>query len=327
MATMSGKLNYFGMDCAPAKSTFNDALNRRSEKVFESIYFSLLAYFTPFLSDSRKEEVSFKQFFAFDSTTIRLFSEVLKGVGRKLKGSGKQKGGMQVHMLTDIHADCARFVKMSAARMHDKKFLQYINCLTAGCMIVFDKAYNFYLQFAKWTQEGIFFVCRLKDNAKYEVMETLFEQELTEKQAGVMKVEHIHLSCKEDKKQKMLCLRKVTYRDEKGRIYRFITNHWKITPEEVALIYKYRWSIELVFKKLKQNFQLLFFYSESENGIKTQVWATLIAHLLLTVLMRKSETNKAFSSVAALIRIHFQSFRPVLGHQKWQKKLPKANKI
>ena len=86
MATMSGKLNYLGMDCAPAKSTFNDALNRRSEKVFEAIYFALLSYFTPFLSDNRKEGVSFKQFFAFDSTTIRLFSEVLKGVGHKLKG-------------------------------------------------------------------------------------------------------------------------------------------------------------------------------------------------------------------------------------------------
>jgi hypothetical protein len=64
-------------------------------------------------------------------------------------------------------------------------------------------------------------------------------------------------------------------------------------------------SIELVFKKLKQNFQLHFFYSESENGIKTQVWATLIAHLLLTVLIRKPKTDKAFSTVAALIRIHF----------------------
>ena len=78
MSALSGKLNYLGMDCAPAKSTFNDALNRRSEKVFEAIYFALLSYFSPFLSDSRKEGVSFKQFFAFDSTTIRLFSEVLK---------------------------------------------------------------------------------------------------------------------------------------------------------------------------------------------------------------------------------------------------------
>ena len=332
MATMSGKLNYLGMDCAPAKSTFNDALNRRSEKIFEAIYFALLAYFAPFLSDSRKEGISFNQFFAFDSTTIRLFSEVLKGVGRKLKGQGKQKGGMKVHMLTDVHADCAKFVKMSEARMHDKKFLQYINCLTAGCMIVFDKAYNFYLQFAKWTQEGIFFVCRLKDNAKYEVVETLFEQQLTEKQAGVMKVEHIHLEYKEHKTQKTLCLRKVTYRDEKGRIYQFITNNWEITAEEVALIYKYRWSIELVFKKLKQNFQLHFFYSESENGIKTQVWATLIAHLLLTVLMRKSKTNKAFSTVAALIRIHFTSHLDLYwvvqnGRRSYQKRIKSKNKV
>ena len=155
---------------------------------------------------------------------------------------------MKVHMLTDVHADYAKFVKMSDARMHDKKFLKYINCLTAGCMIVFDKVYNFYLQFAKWTQEGIFFVCCLKDNAKYEVIETLSEQELSEKQSGVMKVEHIHLQYKEDKKQQTLCLCKVTYRDEKGRIYQFITNHWEITPEEVALIYKYRWTIELVLR-------------------------------------------------------------------------------
>ena len=63
----------------------------------------------------------------------------------------------------------------------------------------------------------------------------------------------------------------------------------------------------IVFKKLKQNFQLHFFYSESENGIKTQVWVTLIAHLLLTVLKRKSKSNKAFSTIAALIRIHLIS--------------------
>jgi len=222
--------------------------------------------------------------------------------------------------------------------MHDKKFLQYINCLTAGCMIVFDKAYNWYFQFAKWTEEGIFFVCRLKDNAKYEIIETLFETILPDTstgsvtKAGVMKVEHIHLHYKDDKKQKTLCLRKVTYRDEKGRIYQFITNNWDITAEEVALIYKYRWTIELIFKKLKQNFQLHFFYSESENGIKTQVWATLIAHLLLTVLIRKSNSKKAFSTIAALIRIHFTSHLDLYwvienGRRSYQKRTKSKTKV
>ncbi|MDR0612465.1 MAG: DUF4372 domain-containing protein, partial [Dysgonamonadaceae bacterium] len=61
MATLQGKLNYLGMNCAPAKSTFGDALNKRSEKVFEKIYFALLAYFAPILSDSRKEGISFER--------------------------------------------------------------------------------------------------------------------------------------------------------------------------------------------------------------------------------------------------------------------------
>ncbi|MDR2813654.1 MAG: hypothetical protein LBB79_03220 [Prevotellaceae bacterium] len=65
--------------------------------------------------------------------------------------------------------------------------------------------------------------------------------------------------------------------------------------------------MELVFKKLKQNFQLHFFYSDTENGIKTQVWCTLIAHLLLTVIRCFTRTKKAFSTVAALIRIHLIS--------------------
>ena len=171
----------------------------------------------------------------------------MKGVGRKLKGAGKQKGGMKVQMLTDVHADCAKFVKMSEARMHDKKFLQYLS-LSVGCMIVFDKAYNWYLQFAKWTEEGIYFVCRLKDNAKYEVQDVIFEQQLSDNQSGVMKVEPVHLQYKEEKKQQTLCLCKVTYRDEKGRKYQFISNNWDIRLEEVALIYKYRWTIELVLR-------------------------------------------------------------------------------
>jgi IS4 transposase len=123
----------------------------------------------------------------------------------------------------------------------------------------------------------------------------------------VLKEEHIHLRYKEGKELKALCLRRVTYRDEKGRKYRFITNNWEITGEEVALIYKYRWTIEPVFKKLKQNFQLHFFYSDSENGIKTQIWCTLTARLLLTVIRHLSQTKKAFSTLAALIRIHLIS--------------------
>lgn len=230
----------------------------------------------------------------------------MKGVGRNPKGDGKKKGGLKVHMLTDVHADTPAFAKISEAKMHDKKFLQHLNP-SKGSMLVFDKAYNFYQQFAEWTEEDVYFVCRLKENAKAEVQEILFDKPLDKDEHGVYRVEHIHLKYKKKKKEKTLCLRLVYYKDEQGRKYKFITNNWDITAEEVTLIYKYRWTIETTFKKLKQNFQLHFFYSDTENGIKTQIWCTLITHLLLNVIKVLSKSKKVFSTIAALIRIHLIS--------------------
>lgn len=65
-------------------------------------------------------------------------------------------------------------------------------------------------------------------------------------------------------------------------------------------------------QKIKQNFQLHFFYSDTENGIRTQIWCTLIAHLLLTVLKVIAKSNKAFSTIAALVRIHLISHLDIM---------------
>ena len=101
------------------------------------------------------------------------------------------------------------------------------------------------------------------------------------------------------------------YQDEKNRYYEFLTNNFEITAKEVAFLYKKRWGIEILFKKMKQNFQLHYFYGENENAIRTQVWCTLIAQLLLTVIQKMAQTKKAFSVVASLVRIHLISMLDV----------------
>jgi hypothetical protein len=303
MRALGGNLNYLGMENSPAKSTAGDALRDRPNELFRDFYLMLLEHFEPILSVSRIENIHFDKFYAFDSTTISLFSQVMQGVGRNRKDDGKKKGGLKVHMLTDVHADSAKFVKISEAKRHDKNFLKDL-ILPKGSMVVFDKAYNHYKQFSKWSEKDIWFVTRMKKNAVREVQNVMFEKSLFDKEFGLTRDEHIHLFYKENKIAKTVCLRKVDYVDEKGRMYQFLTNNWKITAEEVALLYKKRWSIETVFKKLKQNFQLHFFWSDTENGIKSQVWTTLIAHLLINVLKRKHQSKKAFSTVAALIRMH-----------------------
>ena len=311
MMGMQGKLNHLGMQSSVAKSTAGDGLRNRDNEVFKEFYFSLINHYKSLLSVSRIEKISFEQFYIFDSTTIRLFSEIMKGVGRNPKDDGKKKGGLKVHMLIDGHADCATYVRISEAKMHDKNFLHYLG-LPAHSMLVFDKAYNHYLQFALWTEQQVNYVCRLKDNAVYETQQEVFSQSLGSKQAGVLKEEHIHIKYTEEKNKKTLCLRKVSYQDDKGRTYQFICNNFEISNQEIAFLYKKRWNIELLFKKLKQNFQLHYFYSETENGIKTQVWCTLIAQLLLMVLRVKSETKKAFSTICSTIRIHLISLIEII---------------
>jgi hypothetical protein len=159
MLAMQGKLNHLGLDKSPAKSTAGDGLRDRDENFFQEFYFQLLNYFEPLLSVSRIDKISFDKLFIFDSSTIRLFSQVMKGVGRNLKGEGKKKGGLKVHMLIDAFSQTPTFVKISEAKSHDKNFIKYLS-LAPHSMIVFDRAYNHYLQFAKFTEKQINFVCR-----------------------------------------------------------------------------------------------------------------------------------------------------------------------
>ena len=304
---MSGKLEYLNLDKVPAKSTFSDGMRNRTDKFFEELYFHLVEKYSIFLSDSSDIGKQFSQMLLIDSTTIRLFSEVLKGVGRNRKDDGKKKGGAKVHMVIDAYQQIGQFIAITAARVHDKKFLD-IFVPKPYSLLVFDRAYNHYLRFGRWTTEHIYFITRKKRNAKYQIVKVLQDNDLKEKEQGVHQDYQIEMKYKENKQEKTLLLRLVKYVDEKGRKYEFISNCiTELTAEEIAACYKKRWDIELLFKKLKQNFQLHYFYGENETSIRTQIWCTLIAQLLMTLLQRQNAPKKAFSTVACTIRIHLIS--------------------
>lgn len=307
---MSGKLNHLNLEKAPAKSSAGDGLRNRNNDFFEALYYLLIDRYQQFLSVSRLEGLSIKELYIVDSTTIRLFSDILKGVGRNPIGDGRKKGGLKVHMLIDAVQSVGKFMRITEAKMHDKNFLQDIR-VPAYSMLVFDKAYNYYHQFARWTEDKIYFVTRQKSNAVYEVTKKVSSRRSKKNIAGVTREELIRISYKIQGEERTLPLRRICYQDEKNRKYVFLSNNMEISAEEIALIYKKRWGIETLFKKMKQNFQLHYFYGENENAIRTQVWCTLIAQLLLTVLQQKTKVKKAFSTIATMVRIHLVSMLDV----------------
>jgi hypothetical protein len=170
LRAMGGKLNHLGMDQAPAKSTACDGLRNRSHKFFEDLYFQLVKHYQSFLSDSRTFGLTFKEVLLIDSTTIRLFSDILKGVGRNPIWDGKKKGGLKDHMLIDAVQSIGRFVKIIEAKVHDQNFLKSLELMSYS-MVVFDRAYNYYQQFALWTEKQVYFVTRMKKNAVFTVIE------------------------------------------------------------------------------------------------------------------------------------------------------------
>jgi len=114
MRALAGKLNYSGMDCSPSKSTAGDALRDRDNELFKLYYFALIEYFKPLLSVSRKEKVSFENSYAFDSTTITLFSDVMKvimALSKSKKAFSTVGALIRIHLIS--HLDLTWVVKKS----------------------------------------------------------------------------------------------------------------------------------------------------------------------------------------------------------------------
>lgn len=312
MLACEGKLSHLGLDKAPARSTLSDANNKRSYQVFETIYEGLLRQYHSFISDSRLKGLSIRNLKIIDSSTIQLFSEILRGVGRNRLDGARKKGGIKVHAMMDAFSGVTEFVRMTEAREHDRRFLYHLK-LATNSWLVFDKAYTVYHQFAKWTAQKIWFVTRMKDNADFHVTKVLIDKTKKKAAKGILKEQYITVAVKQaGVTTQRLKLRRITFKTEEEKIYVFVTNNFTLPASQVATIYKNRWMIELLFKQIKQNFPLRYFWGESSNAIKMQVYCVLIAQLLMVIVRKKAATKKSFANMITVIRLHLMSYVALL---------------
>ena len=302
----STKLFHIGMDYSPRRSTLSDANRNRDSSVFQAIYMRLYQNYSGFLSDSRLSKIDLKRLFIVDSTTISLFKAILKGAGRKPKDPSKQKGGIKAHTMINAYENVPCLIRYSAAAKHDHTFLKEIN-LPKGSFITFDKAYNDYLQYKRFTDNGVWFVTLQKENAIYQIVE---EYDIPDNiDEGVIKDEAIYLSYQENGQENEIKLRRIAYwADDRQRLLIFISNNFELSADLIALIYKKRWQIETLFKQLKQNFPLKYFLGDNVNAIEIQIWVSLIANLLISVIKSRLKRNWSFSNMASIIRQHLMNY-------------------
>lgn len=329
MQAEARKLNHLGIATIACKSTLSDANKRRSEEIFGAIYNGLYLKYHQFLSsDSRQRRGEnmpkwFNRLKIIDSTTITLFSNlVFKGVGRHPK-IGKKKGGVKVHTVIHANEGVPSDVRFTSAATHDS-FMLMPSHMTKGDIIAMDRAYIDYDKFDKMTKRGVIYVTKMKKNLVYQVDKDIIYQ--TEHEGMEAHVQYVTLSKKlkngEVIKHKA---RIITYADVKKRqLISLLTNDLTSETNEIIEIYRERWAIELLFKQLKQNFPLRYFYGETANAIKIQIWVTLIANLLLMVMKHGLERSWSFSGLATMVRItlmYYVNFYSLFNHPEkdWEK--------
>lgn len=299
------KLSHLGLSYLVRRSTFAEANQRRCSQVFGDIYMDVYRRHGSALADSRLSDADLKRLYIMDSTTISLFKDILKGVGRNPK-EGKKKGGIKAHTIIKASEHVPCLIRYSEAARHDHMFLEEVLSLSPGSIITFDKGYVDYAQYEVFTQNTIWYVTRLKDNALYKARKEFDIPDNAD--SGVLKDEEVTLQYG-DKKKKEHRARRIAYWDsENERLFEFITNNFELSAEKVALIYKKRWQIELLFKQLKQNFPLKYFLGDNENAIEIQIWTAMLANLLITLVRSRLKRKWAFSNMVSIIRQQLMNY-------------------
>lgn len=295
MLSEAHKLQHLGIDYMVKRSTLSEANLRRDSDFFARIYFKLYEQYENVLPDSRTCRSWEHLLHIMDSTTISLFSNVLKGAGRHPK-QGKKKGGIKVHSLIRADEGVPYDIHFSSAATHDHILLRKLK-LSNGAFVAMDRAYIDYRVFEQLSKEGVFYVTKMKKNQRFKEQDSCYL--VNEEGLAVLNDARVTFS-KEDIVHQS---RKIEYWQKgKHKSEVLLTNNFDLNADEIIEIYKCRWQIELLFKQLKQNFPLKYFYGESVNAIKIQIWVTLIANLLLTVIKKKVKRPWSFSNLVTLVR-------------------------
>lgn len=299
------RIYHLGFSAHPRRSTLADANKRRTAEVFEKIYLGLLGRYKNSLPDSRKRSRK-NNLYIFDSTSIALFQEILKGSGLS-RTDGKRKGGIKVHTLLHAATDTPVMVRYSASAANDTTFLKEVS-LPKRSVIVFDKGYRDYTTYNRFTEQNITWVTRHRDTSIFKTKKRCGVNDY-QKSHGISSDRHITLGHNHSKKATKVSARMIKYCDPTSKKrFCFITNNFELAPLSIANYYRQRWQIETFFKRIKQNYPLKYFLGDNENAIKIQIWCALIADLLLRVIKQNSGSKMAFSNLVGFIRLHMMTY-------------------
>ena len=301
LKSCEGKLAHLGIT-VPVRSSLSYANGHRPWQLFEQVFYGLFE--TVAAKAQRTHTFRFKnKLVSLDSTVIDLCLSMYDWATYR-----RTKGAVKLHLVLDHDGYLPCFGLVTDGTVADVKAAWHI-AFRPGTIVVDDRGYNDYRLFAEWTEAGIYFVTRMKDNARFEII----EDHAVPQHRHIVKDQIIRLTGPGAHRKCPHVLRRVeVIREDTGTTLVFLTNHYGLGASTIAAIYKDRWQIELFFKALKQNLKIKTFVGTSANAVKIQIWTALIAMLLVRYLQRSSRFGWSLANLVALLRMNLFTHRDLM---------------
>lgn len=286
---------------ALARTTLSRINNDKPYQLYEALFDKLLQRCQ---SHVPGHKFRFKNaLYSLDATTIDLCLSVFPWADFRTT-----KSGIKLHVGLNHRGHLPEFVRVTEAAIHDVTVGRTLD-LPKGSIVAVDKGYNDYGWYNQLSDKGIFFVTRLKSNAKYRVV----ERRAVIASRGLTCDQSIEFTGLVTAKKCPMVLRRIGYRDpETDKRYVFLTNNFELAAKTIAEIYKARWEVELFFKWIKQNLRIKTFVGTSKNAVMTQIWIAMITYLLLAFIKFRSKLGMTLQEILRLLQLNLFEKRDLM---------------
>ncbi len=287
MTAQAGKLYHLGIKPF-SRATLSRANEQQPHKLYEALFLRLMNRCQVLAPRNKAFKLKGK-IYLLDASLVDLKLSLFPWAQYR-----KGKGAAKLHIGLDADGYLPAFVNMTPGKEHEINVGRELQ-LPKGSYVVFDRGYTDYSWYQELTEDGIFFVTRLKSNA----VSTPGPLRRGRKSLGVLRDQQIKLKGIDS------TYRKVCYLDEEtGITYEFLTNALDLPAATVAQLYKERWQIELFFKWIKQNLRVKSFLGTSFNAVMTQLWIALCAYLVLAFLKFQSKLRHSMQQMLRLLQLN-----------------------
>ena len=287
MSAQASKLYHLGVKPF-SRATLSRANEQQPHKMYEALFLRLLNRCQSMAPRNKAFRLKGK-IYLLDASLVDLTLSLFPWAQYR-----KSKGAAKLHIGLDADGYLPAFVNMTAGKEHEINLARELKW-PKGSYVVFDRGYTDHSWYQELTENGVFFVTRLKTNA----VTTPGPLRRGRKSLGVLRDQQIKLKGVDG------TYRKVRYLDEETDItYEFLTNELDLPAATVAQLYKERWQIELFFKWIKQNLRVKSFLGTSYNAVMTQLWIALCAYLVLAFLKFQSKLRHSMQQILRLLQLN-----------------------